>query len=91
MAQRTMRGMIQASAAALIFAAGVMCGSAWQRPASAQMGDLMKQAGEAAGGQGGALGAAAKLATSITNLQQHVGDLQQDVDGLKKIQSLLGG
>lgn len=88
---RTMRVMAQASVAAAIFAGGVLCGSTFQRPVEAQVGDLMKQAGEAAGGQGGALGAAAKLATSITELQEHVGDLQKDVDGLKKIQAALGG
>ena len=91
MAQRTTRGLIQAGVAAAIFAGGVLCGTTLQRPAAAQVGDLMKQAGQAAGEHGGALGAAAKLATSITDLQQHVGDLQKDVDGLKKIQSLLGG
>lgn len=85
------RGLVQAGAAAVIFAGGMLCGTMLQRPVEAQMGDLMKKAGEAAGEQGGALGAAAKLATSITGLQQHVGDLQKDVDGLKKIQSALGG
>lgn len=88
---QTKSGFIQAGAAAVIFALGVLCGTMLQRPVEAQMGDLMKKAGEAAGEQGGALGAAAKLATSITGLQQHVGDLQKDVDGLKKIQAALGG
>jgi hypothetical protein len=78
-------------AAAAIFAGGVLCGSTLQRPVEAQMGDIMKKAGEAAGQQGGALGAATKLATSIADLQQHVSDLQKDVDGLKNIQSMLGG
>jgi hypothetical protein len=91
MARQTKRGLMQAVVAAAIFAGGVLCGLALQRPVEAQMGDLMKKAGEAAGAQGGALGAAAKLATSITDLQQHVGDLQKDVDGLKKIQAALGG
>jgi len=91
MARRNLRGLTQAGLAAAIFAAGILCGASLQRPVEAQMGDLMKQAGKAAGEEGGALGAAAKLATSITDLQQHVGDLQKDVDGLKKIQAALGG
>lgn len=91
MAQRTRRGLVQLVAALAFFAGGVFCGTEMQRPAEAQMGDLMKKAGEAAGEQGGTLGAASKLATSITGLQQHVNDLQKDVEGLKKIQSLLGG
>ena len=91
MVRQTKRVLMQVGAGAVIFAAGLLCGATLQRPVEAQMGDLMKQAGEAAGQQGGALGAAAKLATSITDLQQHVSDLQKDVDGLKKIQSALGG
>lgn len=91
MRTKTMRVVARTGLAAAIFAAGVLCGSTFQRPVEAQVGDLMKQAGEAAGGQGGALGAAANLATSITGLQQHVSDLQKDVDGLKKIQAALGG
>ena len=91
MAAATKRALIQAGAAVVIFAGGVFCGASLQRPAEAQMGDIMKKAGEVAGEQGGSLGAATKLATSITDLQQHVGELQKDVDGLKKIQSLLGG
>ena len=91
MARRTGRLLIRAGVAGVLFASGFLCGVTVQRPVEAQMGDLMKQAGEAAGAQGGALGAAAKLATSVTSLQQHVGDLQKDVDGLKKIQAALGG
>jgi hypothetical protein len=92
MTAATKRAVVQAGAAVMIFASGVFCGASLQRPAEAQqMGDMMKKAGELAGEQGGSLSAAAKLATSITGLQQHVGDLQKDVDGLKKVQSLLGG
>jgi hypothetical protein len=91
MTSRTARTFIQTSAAAALFAGGVLVGTTLQRPVEAQVGDLMKQAGQAAVEQGGALGAASKLATSITGLQQHVNDLQKDVEGLKKIQALLGG
>jgi hypothetical protein len=44
-----------------------------------------------AGEQGGALGAAAKLGTSIGDIQKNLDALQKNVDTLKSIQSLLGG
>ena len=74
-----------------IFAAGWLCGAISQRPAEAQLGDLGQKAMEQAGGQGGALGAAAKLGTSIGDIQKNLDSLQKNVDTLKGIQSLLGG
>jgi hypothetical protein len=74
-----------------IFAAGWLCGALAERPAQAQLGDLGKAAMEKAGEQGGAVGAAAKLGTSITDIQKNLDALQKNVDGLKAIQSLLGG
>ena len=74
-----------------IFAAGWLCGAISQRPAQAQLGDLGQKAMEQAGGQGGAVGAAAKLGTSITDIQKNLDALQKNVDTLKGIQSLLGG
>jgi hypothetical protein len=46
---------------------------------------------EKAGDQGGALGAAGKLGSSITDIQKNLDALQKNVDTLKSIQSLLGG
>jgi hypothetical protein len=40
---------------------------------------------------GGALGAATQLASSITDMEQHVSGLQKNLDTLRKIQSVLGG
>jgi hypothetical protein len=91
MPRKSIRMAAQMGMAAGIFAGGWLCGATMQRPVEAQMGDIMKQAGQAAGAQGGALGAAGQLATSITSLQQNVTELQKDVDGLKKIQAMLGG
>ena len=51
---------------AAVFGVGFVCGSVAQRPAVADMKDLTGSAMEAAGGQGGALGAAAKLGTTMT-------------------------
>jgi hypothetical protein len=47
----------------------------------------MQQAGES----GGTLGSAAQLATSVTEMQEHVTGLQKNIDTLKKVQSALGG
>ncbi len=83
--------IVQASVLAAVFGGGFVAGVSFQRPVEAQMGDVMKKAGEAAAGQGGALGAAASLGTSITEMQEHVSGLQKNIDTLKKIQSSLGG
>jgi hypothetical protein len=75
---------------ALIFAGGWVGGSITSRNATAQMpgmGDAMK----AAGGQGGALGSAAKLGTTITDMQSNVENLQKGLDTLKTIQKAIGG
>lgn len=74
-----------------IFAAGWLCGATSQRPAQAQLGDLGKKAMEAAGDQGGTLGAAAKLGTSIGDMQEHLDALQKNMDTLKQVKSMLGG
>ena len=82
---------IRTSAVIAIFAAGWLCGAVSQRTAEAQLGDLGKAAMEQAGGQGGALGAATKLGTSISDIQTHLDGLQKNVDALKQVKSLLGG
>ena len=75
-----------------IFAAGWIAGSTSQRSAQAQLGgDLGKAAMDKAGDSGGALGAAAKLGTSISDIQTHLDALQKNVDTLKSIKSFLGG
>lgn len=76
---------------AAIFAAGWLCGAVSQHSAQAQLGDLGKAATEKAGEQGGALGAAAKLGTSIGDIQTHLDALQKNVETLKSVKSLLGG
>jgi hypothetical protein len=71
-----------------IFAAGWLCGALAQRSAQAQVGqELMNKAADS----GGALGAAGKLGTSISDIQTHLDALQKNVDTLKSIKSALGG
>jgi len=74
-----------------IFAAGWLCGALSQRPAEAQLGDVGKTVMDKAGDQGGALGAAAKLGSSISDIQTHLDALQKNVDALKQVKSALGG
>jgi hypothetical protein len=73
------------------FGIGFLCGSFSQQRADAQLKDLggavMKQAGES----GGMVGSAAQLATSVTEMQEHVTGLQKNIDTLKKVQSALSG
>ncbi len=82
---------VRIGAAVAVFASGWFCGTLSQRSADAQMGDLGKSVMEKAGDQGGALGAAAKLGTSISDIQTHLNELQKNVDTLKSVKSMLGG
>jgi len=74
-----------------VFAAGFVCGSVSERRADAEMKDMMGQAAGVAGEQGGALGAAAKLGTSITDMQTHLDALNKNLETLKQVKSMLGG
>ena len=70
-----------------VFALGYFCGSVNQRPADAQIGGLLEQAGKG----GGALGSVTQLGSSIVEMQDHVNGLQKNLETLKKVQSALGG
>ena len=74
-----------------VFAAGWLAGAVSQRSAEAQLGDVGKGVMEKAGAQGGVLGAAGKLGTSISDIQTHLDALQKNVDTLKQVKSMLGG
>jgi len=87
MAKRVRRA-VRVGLIAGTFAGGYLCGSLGQAPpAEAQVGDLMKKAGES----GGALGTAAKLGTTINEMQTHVSELQKNIDALNQIKAGLGG
>jgi hypothetical protein len=87
----TLKGSIRVGTAAAIFTAGFLLGSITQRPAEAQIGDLKGKAMEAAGEQGGAVGAAAQLGTQLEDMKKNLDGLQKNYDMLKKVQSMLGG
>lgn len=74
-----------------VFAGGYLLGAVTHPTAEAQMGEMGKKAMEAAGESGGALGAAAKLGTQITEMRDHVTALNANLDQLDKIKALLGG
>jgi len=85
------RTFVRAGGIGAIFAAGYLCGLMTQAPpADAQVGELMKQAGQATGGKG-ALGTAMKLGTSITEMQKNVDELQKNIGVLKEVKTALGG
>ena len=87
----TMKGSIRVGAAAAIFSAGFLLGTISQHPAEAQLGGLKDKATEAAGEQGGALGAASELSTQLTDMKKNLDGLQKNYEMLKKVQGLLGG
>jgi hypothetical protein len=91
MRKRILRGIAQLGIAAGIFTAGFLCGSFGEHAADAQIKELGGAVMKEAGGQGGALGAAGELGTSILEMQDHVTALQKNLDTLKKIKSALGG
>lgn len=82
---------IRIGAVVALFASGWFCGAVTQRNAEAQLDDIKKTVLEKAGEQGGTLGAAAKLGTSISDIQTHLDALQKNVDTLKSIKSMIGG
>jgi hypothetical protein len=91
---RRMNSAVTIGAMLAVFGTGYLCGSVMQRPANADMSDVggavggaMKQAGDS----GGALGSAAKLGTSINDMQEQVTGLQKNLEILKQIKTAIGG
>ena len=69
-----------------LFAAGFVCGTLTHRSAEAQLGDVMKKAGES-----GALGSVGDMGTAILDMQKNVDGLQKNLDTFKKVKAALGG
>jgi len=87
MRTRTMRRALRIAGVCAVFGAGYLAGTVAHPTAEAQMGDMMKKAAES----GGPLGTAAKLGTSIQEMQEHVAGLQKNIDTLNQIKAALGG
>lgn len=91
MTTKSMLYSVRIGVLTVIFAAGYLCGSMTQRNANAGLedlgGDIMKRAAEG----GGTLGTAAQLGTTITDMEKHISGLQQNLETIKKVKSMLGG
>ena len=85
------RRAAQAVAFGIVFAGGYVLGTLDTQPAQAQVKDLGKDLMNQAAGSGGALGSAAQLGTTITDMQTNVSNLQKNIDALNKIKAALGG
>ena len=91
MATSLVRRAAQAATFVMVFAGGYVLGTLDVQPAEAQVGDLGKDLMNQAAGSGGALGSAAQLGTTITDMQTNVSNLQKNIDALNKIKAALGG
>lgn len=91
MSRKTILYSVRIGIVTAVFSAGYICGSLPHQNAEAQMGEfggeLLKKATES----GGTLGSVAQLGTAITDMEKHVSGLQQNIDTLKKVKTVLGG
>ncbi len=74
-----------------VFAVGYLCGTTTHPTAQAQTGDLEKGLMQKAGESGGALGSAAKLGTTITDMKDSLDKLNKNMGALEEIKKALGG
>jgi hypothetical protein len=74
-----------------VFGAGYLAGSAAAPTAQAQMGEMGSEMMKQAGQSGGALGQAAKLGSTISEMQKSVDDLNKSLQTLSTIKAALGG
>ncbi len=88
MTHKQLARLVMAGVLLAVFTLGYVCGSVSVRPAVAQLPSLP---GGLGGQAGGSLAAVGQLGSSITDMEQHVTALQQNLDILKKVQSVLGG
>ncbi len=86
-----LRRAAEAATFALVFSAGYVLGTLDVQPAGAQVKDMGKDLLGKASESGGALGTAAQLGTTISDMETHVTALQKNLDALNKIKAALGG
>jgi hypothetical protein len=91
MSTSTIRRAVQLATFALVFSGGYLLGTLDTEPAQAQVQDLGKDLMKKAGESGGALGTAAQLGTTISDMQENVNELQKSLEALNKIKAALGG
>lgn len=91
MSSSLLRHAARAALFAFVFSGGYLLGTLDARPAEAQVSDLGKDLMNKAAGSGGALGTAAQLGTTITDMQTNVNNLQKNIDALNKLKAALGG
>jgi hypothetical protein len=86
-----LRRTAQLATFALAFSGGYVLGTLDAEPAQAQVQDLGKDLMGKASESGGALGTAAQLGTTISDMQTNVNELQKSLETLSKIKAALGG
>lgn len=86
-----LRRTAQLATFALVFSGGYVLGTLDAEPAQAQVQDLGKDLMNKASESGGALGSAAQLGTTISDMQENVNELQKSLETLNKIKAALGG
>lgn len=84
------RGMLVAIVVGT-FGLGFFCGTLTQQNADAQLKGMGESIMKRSTGSGGVLGSAADLATAITEMEQHVDGLEQNIATLKQVHSMLTG
>jgi hypothetical protein len=91
MATSFVRRSSRLAAFLLVFSGGYALGTLDAGPADAQVEDLGKDLLNKASESGGALGTAAQLGSTISDMQTHVNELQKNLETLNKIKAALGG
>ena len=91
MSHKTILYSVRIGVVTVVFSAGYLCGSLPQHSANAQMGEFGGEMLKKATESGGSLGSVAQLGMAITDMEKHVSGLQQNIDTLKKVKTMLGG
>lgn len=91
MSRKTMLFTLRMGIVTVIFSTGYFCGSLTQRTAHADWSQVGGAVLDQAAQSGGTVGSLVQLGKTITDMEKNVGDLQQNIDTLKKVKAALGG
>jgi hypothetical protein len=86
-----LRRSAQRGSFARVFSGGCVLGTLDAEAAQAPVQELGEGLINEASEQSGALGTAAQLGTTISDMQTHVNELQKNLETLNKIEAALGG